>query len=49
MKFEEAFKMMKSGGKAKLPSWGGYWYWNPEKKYQGDPGGRIYGRKYSLG
>ena len=32
MKFEEAFKMMKSGGKAKLPSWGGYWYWNPEKK-----------------
>lgn len=32
MKFEEAFKMMKSGSKAKLPSWGGYWYWNPKKK-----------------
>lgn len=32
MKFEEALKAMKSGGKAKLPSWGGYWYWGPEKE-----------------
>lgn len=32
MKFEEALKAMKSGSKAKLPSWGGYWYWNPEKE-----------------
>ena len=32
MKFTEAFKMMKKGAKAKLPSWGGYWYWDPEKE-----------------
>lgn len=32
MKFEEALKVMKTGGKVKLPSWGGYWYWNPEKE-----------------
>ena len=32
MKFEEALKAMKCGSKAKLPSWGGYWYWNPEKE-----------------
>lgn len=32
MKFSEAFKMMKQGRKVKLPSWGGYWYWNPEKE-----------------
>lgn len=25
MKFEEALKVMKSGIKVKLPSWGGYW------------------------
>ena len=30
MKFEEALKAMKSGSKVKLPSWGGYWFWNPE-------------------
>ena len=23
---------MKSGNKTKLLSWGGYWYWNPEKE-----------------
>ena len=23
---------MKSGAKVKLPSWGGYWYWNDEKQ-----------------
>ena len=32
MKFEEALKEMKSGNKTKLSSWGGYWYWNPEKE-----------------
>ena len=32
MKFSEAFKIMKQGGKVKLPSWGGYWYWDPEKE-----------------
>ena len=32
MKFEETLKAMKSGSKAKLPSWGGYWYWGPEKE-----------------
>ncbi len=32
MKFEEALKAMKSGSKVKLPSWGGYWYWSPEKE-----------------
>ena len=32
MKFEEALKAMKDGSKVKLPSWGGYWYWNPEKE-----------------
>ena len=23
---------MKSGAKVKLPSWGGYWYWDPKQK-----------------
>lgn len=32
MKFEEALKAMKCGSKVKLPSWGGYWCWNPEKE-----------------
>ncbi|MDO4305966.1 MAG: DUF2829 domain-containing protein [Eubacteriales bacterium] len=32
MKFTEAFKAMKEGSKAKLPSWGGYWRWDPEKE-----------------
>ena len=32
MKFEEALKAMKHGSKVKLPSWGGYWCWNPEKE-----------------
>lgn len=32
MKFEEALKAMKAGSKAKLPSWGGCWYWSPEKE-----------------
>lgn len=32
MKFTEAFKAMKDGKKVKLPSWGGYWYWDEEKQ-----------------
>lgn len=32
MKFSEAFKLMKNGEKVKLPSWGGYWYWDAEKE-----------------
>ena len=32
MQFEEALNAMKSGSKVKLPSWGGYWYWSPEKE-----------------
>ena len=32
MKFEQALKAMKQGVKVKLPSWGGYWCWNPEKE-----------------
>ncbi len=32
MKFEDALKIMKSGGKVKLPSWGGFWYWDPAKE-----------------
>lgn len=32
MKFERALRAMKSGSKVKLPSWGGYWYWDPEKE-----------------
>lgn len=31
MLFGEAFKAMKNGSKAKLPSWGGYWYWDADK------------------
>ncbi len=32
MQFKEAFKKMKSGATVKLPSWGGYWYWDKEKQ-----------------
>ena len=32
MLFKEAFELMKKGMKVKLPSWGGYWCWNPEKE-----------------
>ena len=32
MRFSEALKAMKDGSKAKLPSWGGYWYWDVENK-----------------
>lgn len=32
MNFKEAFTMMKQGFKVKLPAWGGYWYWDPEKE-----------------
>ena len=32
MKFTEALKNMKKGIPMKLPSWGGYWYWDPDKE-----------------
>lgn len=32
MKFAEALENMKKGIKMKLPSWGGYWYWDAEKE-----------------
>lgn len=32
MKFKEAFRLMEQGTKVKLPSWGGYWYWDADKK-----------------
>lgn len=32
MKFSEAFKAMKEGAKVKLPSWGGYWFWDEGKQ-----------------
>ena len=32
MRFDEALKMMKNGTPMKLPSWGGYWYWDPDKE-----------------
>ena len=33
MLFKEVFKEMKEhGAKVKLPSWGGYWYWDDEKE-----------------
>lgn len=32
MKFDQALQLMKKGDKMKLPSWGGYWYWDKEKE-----------------
>ncbi|MCR5704643.1 MAG: DUF2829 domain-containing protein [Eubacterium sp.] len=32
MKFDEAMKIMKQGGKVKLPSWAGYWRWDDAKQ-----------------
>ena len=32
MRFDEALKRMKEGVRVKLPSWGGYWYWDDEKE-----------------
>lgn len=32
MKFKEAFEEMKSGIPVKLPSWGGYWWWDEESQ-----------------
>lgn len=32
MRFTEALQLMKEGKKVKLPTWGGYWYWDPEKE-----------------
>lgn len=32
MEFGEALDAMKQGAKVKLPSWGGYWYWDSDKE-----------------
>jgi hypothetical protein len=32
MKFAEALKLMKEGQRVKLPTWGGYWFWDPFKE-----------------
>lgn len=32
MKFDKALELMKKGEKVKLPSWGGYWYWDDNEK-----------------
>lgn len=32
MNFKKAFELMKNGAKVKLPSWGGYWYWDAGKE-----------------
>lgn len=32
MNFKEALKVMQEGTKVKLPSWGGYWYWDADKQ-----------------
>ena len=32
MNFKQAFNLMKQGNKVKLPSWGGYWYWDDEQE-----------------
>ena len=32
MNFSTAFIYLKRGHKMKLPEWGGYWYWDKEKK-----------------
>lgn len=32
MFFNDALQHMKNGAKVKLPSWGGYWYWDDQKK-----------------
>ena len=31
MNFKDALKFLKQGKKVKLPSWGGYWYWDNTK------------------
>lgn len=32
MLWNQVFKLMKQGHKIKLPSWGGYWYWDNKAK-----------------
>lgn len=32
MDFRQAFKLMLDGAKVKLPSWGGYWFWDKDKE-----------------
>lgn len=31
MEFKKALELMKQGMKMKLPSWGGYWFYDNEK------------------
>ena len=47
MKFDQALQLMKKGDKMKLPSWGGYWCWDNEKKtvMMHMRGRRSYGHK----
>lgn len=32
MNFKTAFAKMKAGERVKLPSWGGFWHWDPDKQ-----------------
>lgn len=32
MTWREAFEVMKKGAKVKLPSWGGYWFWDRDQQ-----------------
>lgn len=32
MSFQAAYSYLKRGHKVKLPEWGGYWYWDEDKK-----------------
>ena len=32
MEFKKALELMKQGMKMKLPSWGGYWFYDNEKE-----------------
>ena len=32
MEFKRALEEMKKGSKVKLPSWGGFWCWDPDKE-----------------
>lgn len=32
MKFKQAYEAMKAGAKVKLPSWGGFWFWDEKKR-----------------
>lgn len=32
MKYSKALELMKKGAKVKLPTWGGYWFWDPDQE-----------------